>query len=130
MFARRAGTVPARATSATPRPSSMATKSRKASAPLTFDLPVSLIEKIETCRRGHAFKSASEVVRLALSSFDFEGCEPTRDPHRQISVRVSPDQRAMLKRYAKTKDASIGELLRHALESLPLKAAKPARRKK
>jgi hypothetical protein len=33
----------------------------------------------------------------------------------------------MLKRYAKSKDASIGELLRHALESLPLK---PAKRKK
>ena len=72
-------------------------------------------------------RTASEVVRFAIQTFDFEGCEPTRDPHRQISVRVSGDQRAMLKRYAKTKDASIGELLRLALESLPVK---PARRKK
>ncbi len=102
----------------------MATKSRKASAPLTFDLPVSLIAKIEACRRGHAFKTASEVVRLALGTFDFEGCEPVRDPHKQISVRVTSEQRAMLKRYARQKDASVGELLRLALESLPLKPAK------
>ena len=108
----------------------MASHSRKASAPLTFDLPVSLIAKISACRRGHGLKTASEVVRFAIRTFDFEDCEPTRDPHRQISVRVSADQRAMLKRFAKSKDASIGELLRHALESLPLKPAKPAKRKK
>ena len=108
----------------------MASNSRKASAPLTFDLPVSLIAKISACRRGHGLKTASEVVRFAIQTFDFEGCEPTRDPHRQISVRVSQDQRAMLKRYAKSKDASIGELLRLALESLPLKPARPAKRKK
>lgn len=103
---------------------SMARNSRKASAPLTFDLPISLIAKISACRRGHGLKTASEVVRFAIKTFDFESCEPTRDPHKQISVRVSADQRAMLRRYAKSKDASIGELLRLALEDLPLKAAK------
>lgn len=102
----------------------MARHPRKSSAPLTFDLPVSLIAKIAACRRGHSFKTASEVVRMAISAYDFESCEPTRDPHKQISVRVTADQRAMLKRYAKSKDASVGELLRLALESLPLKSAK------
>jgi hypothetical protein len=108
----------------------MAKKSRKASAPLTFDLPVSLIAKIEACRRGHAFGTASEVVRLAIGTFDFESCVPVRDPHKQISVRVTADQRATLKRYARQKDASVGELLRHALESLPVKPAKSAKKKK
>ncbi len=108
----------------------MAKKSPKTSAPLTFDLPVSLIAKIESCRRGHAFKTASEVVRLALGSFDFETCEPVRDPHTQISVRVTPDQRATLKRYSRQKDASVGELLRLALESLPVKPAKAATKTK
>src|SRR5256885_1737678 len=102
----------------------MASNSRKASAPLTFDLPVSLIERIAACRRGHGLKTASEVVRMAIGNFDFESCAPTRDPHRQISVRVPANSRAMLKRYARKKDASIGELLRLALEALPLKAAK------
>jgi hypothetical protein len=105
----------------------MAKSSRKPSAPLTFDLPVSLIARIETCRRGHGFKTASEVVRTAISGFDFEDCAPTRDPHRQISVRITPEQRATLKRFSRQKDASVGELLRLALEALP---AKPATKKK
>ena len=107
----------------------MATRNHSASAPLTFDLPLSLIAKIEACRRGRALKSASEVVRLALDDCDFESYQPAHDPHRQISVRISARQRATLKRYARTKHASVGELLRLALESLPTRAtAKKARR--
>lgn len=102
----------------------MAKKSRKPSAPLTFDLPISLIARIETCRKGHGFATASEVVRTAIETFDFEGCQPARDPHRQISVRIAADQRAMLKRYARLKKASVGELLRIAIEALPAKGAK------
>src|ERR1051325_6215280 len=108
----------------------MATRTRKISAPLTFDLPLSLIAKIESCRKGHGFGTASEVVRLAISGYDFESCDPVRDPHRQISVRITADQRAMLKRYARQKDASVGELLRLALESLPVQPTKSAKRKK
>ncbi len=66
-------------------------------------------------------------MRLAIGTYDFEGCEPQRDPHRQISVRVTSPQRAMLKRYARVKDASVGELLRLALESLPVKPVKKKR---
>ncbi len=97
---------------------------RSASAPLTFDLPISLISKIESSRRRLALKTASEVVRLAIDKFDFEACKPARDPHRQVSVRLGANQRAMLKRYAKKKDASVGELLRLALEALPSKKTK------
>lgn len=102
----------------------MAKSSRKPSAPLTFDLPESLIARIETCRKGHGFKTASEVVRTAISAYDFEDCEPSRDPHRQISVRITTDQRATLKRYARQKNASVGELLRLALEAMPSKGKK------
>lgn len=102
----------------------MAKSSRKPSAPLTFDLPESLIARIETCRKGHGFGSASEVVRTAIAGYDFEGSVPTRDPHRQISVRITADQRAILKRYSKKKNASVGELLRLALEALPTKKKK------
>ena len=102
----------------------MAKTSRKPSAPLTFDLPESLIGRIETLRRGHGFGTASEVVRTAIEDYDFESCEPSRDPHRQISVRITPDQRAMLKRYSRQKDASVGELLRLALEAMPSKGKK------
>ena len=73
----------------------------KPSAPLTFDLPVSLIAKIARAKRGHALGSASEVVRLALEEFDLGSFQPVRDPHRQISVRIAGKQRAALRQAAK-----------------------------
>jgi hypothetical protein len=102
----------------------MANSTKKSSAPLTFDLPLDLIAKIKTLRNGHGLKTSSEVVRLAMDNFDFDRCEPNSVPHRQISVRISADQRSKLKRYAKKKDTSVGELLRLALEGLPAKASK------
>ncbi len=102
----------------------MAKSKSKASAPLTFDLPESLIARIETIRRGHGLTSASEVVRTAIEDYDFETAKPTNDPHRQISVRITTDQRSMLKRYARTKNASVGELLRLALEAMAAKGKK------
>jgi Arc/MetJ-type ribon-helix-helix transcriptional regulator len=120
---------------ATPCFAAMAIPNSTSSAPLTFDLTDALLGHIESCRRGHGFTSASEVVRLALQRFDFAGCRPQRDEHRQISVRVSIDDRAMLRRIARQKGVSVGELMRLALESLPAKppavksakAAKPAK---
>lgn len=100
----------------------MATRPPPASAPLTFDLPVSLISKIDACRRGHSLKTASEVIRMAIDEYDFDGYKPVADPHRQISVRISGRQRATLRRFARAKRASVGELLRLALESLPTRS--------
>jgi Arc/MetJ-type ribon-helix-helix transcriptional regulator len=97
----------------------MASRSKKISAPLTFDLPLSLIAKIQSRRKSHGLKTASEVVRLAMEQFDFERCIPPSEPHRQISVRMTARQRAMLKRHAKKKHTSVGELLRLAIGSLP-----------
>ena len=107
----------------------MATRISSVSAPLTFDLPLSLISKIETCRKGRGLKTASEVIRLALDQYDFEAYHPNHDPHRQISVRISARQRSSLKRHARTKHASVGELLRLALEKLPAKSASKNGRK-
>jgi hypothetical protein len=106
----------------------MASRSHQNSAPLTFDLPLDLIAKIKSARKSRGLKTASEVVRLAIAEFDFERCEPRHAPHRQISVRVAATQRAMLKRYARSKGASVGELLRLALEGLPLKTPRLGRR--
>ena len=101
-------------------------KKSKPSRPLTIDLPTSLIEKIELCRRGSGFASNSEVVRAAISEFDFATCRPEQEQHRQISVRIAPDQRAALQRYSRQKDVSVGELLRMAIEALAVR--KPRRR--
>ena len=96
----------------------------KSAAPLTFDLPQSLIQKIARARNGHALSSASDVVRLALAQFNLATFKPSRDPHKQISVRIAGRQRAALTRAARQKKASVGEIIRAALEQLP---AKPAR---
>lgn len=102
----------------------MASKSNHTPAPLTFDLTLPLIDKIEACRRTLGLGTTSEVVRLAISRFNYDRYESDAAPHRQISVRLSGDLRAMLKRQSRAKNASIGELLRVAIEGLADSAAK------
>ncbi len=109
-------------------PMSVLAAKKKASAPLTFDLPESLISKIGRARRGHGLKSASDVVRLALAEYDLDDFKPANDPHRQISVRINGTTRGKLKRFARIKRASIGELIWAALEVLPEKISRRARR--
>lgn len=77
-----------------------------------------MVDKIEHCREALGLGSTSEVVRLAISKFNFDRFKPAEKPHRQISVRLTSDMRTMLKRQARTKDSSIGELLRVAIDSL------------
>jgi Arc/MetJ-type ribon-helix-helix transcriptional regulator len=100
-----------------PNNSIMAHKSVSSWAPLTFDLTEPQVTKIEKARRALRLRTASEVVRLAISNFDFSTYQAKRPPHQQISVRVAPDLRSRLRRHAKLKNVSIGELLRVALDS-------------
>jgi len=102
----------------------MATHSRKVSAPLTFDLPLSLIAKIGACRRGHSFKTSSEVVRLAIGEFNYDKFESSSEEHRQISVRLPADQKNKLTKVSRKKKVSVGELLRVAIDCLEAKASK------
>lgn len=99
----------------------MPTPKSKPAAPLTFDLPVSLIAKIETIRSDHDLDSASEAVRMALAKFDLDGFTSNVEEHTQISVRIDATTRNGLKRAAKAKDVSIGAILRAALEAVPAK---------
>lgn len=98
----------------------------KPSAPLTFDLPESLLSKIEVARRGHGLATDSEVVRFVLGRFDLNAFKPHRNPHRQISVRIPHETRTALRRAAKLKAASVGEIIRAALEQLPEKGSAPS----
>lgn len=104
----------------------MPSRAKKGSAPLTIDLPLSLIARIHGSRKKLGLKTTSDVVRHMIGDFDFESCTPPGEPHRQISVRVTANQRAMLRRFAKKKHASVGELLRLALGSLPAKSSRRA----
>lgn len=110
----------------------MASKSASTPAPLTFDLPATLIDKVQSAVRsnGPGPKSVSEVVRLAVTEFDFDTFNPVREPHRQISVRLPGDLRTLLNRTARRKRASLGELVRAALEALPMVKPRKAPAKK
>jgi len=105
----------------------MPSRSKNSAAPVTFDLPLDLLAKIEARRESLGASSASAVIRAALDRFDFAGCQPVISPHRQISVRLTTEQHTALKRYAKIKDVSVGVLLRMAVEDLPM--AKPRAKK-
>jgi hypothetical protein len=105
----------------------MAKKASSPASPLTFDLPVSLIDKIASAQSKLGLASTSGVVRLALAQFDFETFESNREEHRQISVRLPASMKTTLSRQSRKKKVSVGELLRASLDSL--KATKPAKPK-
>jgi Arc/MetJ-type ribon-helix-helix transcriptional regulator len=96
----------------------MASNRLLASTPLTFELPSSLVDRIHACRGRLGLKSASDVVRRALSGFDYAGFQSAPHEQSQISVRLTPDQKRMLFKSARQKKVSAGELLRAALEEL------------
>ncbi|MDR1010919.1 MAG: CopG family transcriptional regulator [Opitutaceae bacterium] len=100
----------------------MATKKNIAIAPLTFDLPLSLIEKITARQKKFGIRSASEVVREAVAHFDIERCASTGEPHRQISVRLPAGMKSRLVKAAKRKKISIGGLLRIAIDAYEAKS--------
>jgi Arc/MetJ-type ribon-helix-helix transcriptional regulator len=108
----------------------MAKKKNNAPAPLTFDLPLSLIDKLGSHQKKLGLKSASEVVRQAIGDFDYEGFKTSSEEHRQISVRLPADMKTKLTKYSKKKNVSVGELLRVAIDSLEAKAAAKKKGKK
>jgi Arc/MetJ-type ribon-helix-helix transcriptional regulator len=105
-------------------------KKKSTSLPLTFDLPLDLISKIETRRRTLALRSTSEVVREALADFNFNRYSSERIVHRQISVRLPEELKAMLSRQARKKSVSTGELVRSALVQLISRPVKKSGGKK
>ena len=106
----------------------MATKKNTVTAPLTFDLPLSLIEKIGAQQKRLGLRSASEVVREALASFDIDRSTIASEPHRQISVRLPAGVKSKLVKAAKKKKTSIGGLLRMAIEAFEAGTPKKARK--
>lgn len=97
--------------------------SDRESAPLTFDLKDDLLEKLESLQGTHAGSTKSEIIRHAVSTFDYTKFQPDAQGHRQISVRLPGRQRSSLLRMSREKGVSVGELLRVALESLPATVA-------
>jgi Arc/MetJ-type ribon-helix-helix transcriptional regulator len=102
----------------------MAKKSVPAPSPLTFDLPLTLLAKLESQRKRLGLASTSEVVRHAISEFDLAKFVASSEERRQISVRLDAGAKASLVKTAKRQKSSIGEIVRAAVEALPDKKSK------
>ena len=101
----------------------MAVKKTSATAPLTFDIGGKLLDKIETLQKRSGASSKSEIIRHALSQFDFNSVQIEPKSSKQISVRLSTKAKNELLRASKKLKVSVGELLRLSVEALPRKMA-------
>jgi Arc/MetJ-type ribon-helix-helix transcriptional regulator len=101
----------------------MAVKKTSATAPLTFDIGVKLLDKIETLQKRSGASSKSEIIRFALAEFDFSSVQIEPKSSKQISVRLSSKAKNELIRSSKKLKVSVGELLRLSVEALPKKIA-------
>jgi Arc/MetJ-type ribon-helix-helix transcriptional regulator len=107
----------------------MAKKKSPVANPVTFELPLTLIEKIESVRAKRGLKSVSEVIRVALEEFNYSAFQVDRPEHRQISVRLPDTLKKALQKQAKAKKTSAGELLRAAIDQLPAAVKAAAKRR-
>ena len=98
------------------------------SSPLTFDLKEELLAKIDAARDSLGMATNSEVIRHAIETFDYASYVAPVKAHRQISVRLRMDSKQRLVKLAKKHDVSVGELLRTAIDALPV--SKKAGKKK
>jgi len=89
----------------------------KGSRPFPLQLEVEFLDRIsEPVRLGRA-KSVSEIIRTALERYDFANVIVMRPSQLQISVRLPTAIRQNLKRISRAKHASVGQLVRAAVEA-------------
>lgn len=97
-------------------------------------MEVEFLDRLSEPVRDGKAKSVSDIIRTALEQYDFSDVLVLHPAQLQISVRLPPELRRLLKKTARTKHTSVGHLVRAAVEAyLPeLEAApppaKPARR--
>lgn len=91
--------------------------SRDDNAPFAIQLEVEFLDRLtEPVREGKA-RSVSEIIRVALERFNLENVVVVRPPQVTISVRLPAEVRHDLKRVAREKHTSVGQLVRSAVES-------------
>ena len=71
----------------------MAAKKSAESSPLTFDLKADLIQVLDKYQSRLGGVSKSEIIRHAISGFDYNTFKPVVESHRQISVRLPLKQK-------------------------------------
>jgi predicted DNA-binding protein len=91
--------------------------SDKSARPFPVQLEVELLDRLsEPVREGRA-KSVSEIIRTALERYDFANVVVMRPAQLTISVRLPAGIRRNLKQISRAKHASVGQLVRAAIEA-------------
>ncbi len=89
----------------------------KDARPFPIQLEVEFLDRIsEPVREGKA-KSVSEIIRTALERYDFANVIVLKPSQLQISVRLPAPIRQNLRRLARAKHTSVGQLVRAAVEA-------------
>lgn len=113
----------------------MAAKSPK---PFPLQMEVEFLDRLSEPVRDGKAKSVSDIIRTALEQYDFTDVLVMHPAQLQISVRLPLELRRLLKKTARSKNTSVGHLVRAAVEAylpelearpVPEKPARPARRR-
>lgn len=92
------------------------TKSPEA-GPLAFQLEVEFLDRLTQPVRDRKAGSVSAIIRAALERYDFTNLVVVRTAQVLISVRLPDAIRRTLKRTARVKHTSVGQLVRSAVEA-------------
>jgi Arc/MetJ-type ribon-helix-helix transcriptional regulator len=91
--------------------------SRNDAKPFRLQLELEFLDRLsEPVRDGRA-KSVSDIIRTALARYDFANIIVLKPAQLQISVRLPAMIRQNLRRIARTKHTSVGQLVRAAVEA-------------
>ncbi len=105
--------------------------------PFPFSIEVEFLDRLNEPVRDGKAESVSALIRAALEHYDFANVVVLHPAQLQISVRLPPALRQTLRKVARSRHTSIGQLVRAAveaylpkLEAQPAKAARKRRRRR
>lgn len=85
--------------------------------PFPIQLEVEFLDRISEPVRDGKARSVSDIIRTALARYDFANVIVLKPAQLQISVRLPAMIRQNLRRIARTKHTSVGQLVRAAVEA-------------
>lgn len=85
--------------------------------PFPIQLEVEFLDRISEPVRDGKAGSVSQIIRTALERYDFANVIVLKPAQLQISVRLPAGIRQNLRRIARTKHTSVGQLVRAAVEA-------------
>ena len=85
--------------------------------PMAVQLEVEFLDRLTEPVREKKAKSVSAIIRTALERYDFTNMVIVRTAQVMISVRLPVEMRRNLKKTARAKHTSIGQLVRSAVEA-------------